>query len=203
MRSGFPFHRFRSTVRRTVRPLGQCLSSNRIDPCEAVGRRPPIPMGLALSIAGRCCDTEPSDWKIDVFSVLSRALWKHGRVHDISRVGRHCPFSWRRRRWRLRVIVTPRSVCSCWALLACSWEGASVPKGPRGEKRPADAVSRAIMVAKIAELAPGSTSERPLQETCLNGTDLPRSPAVLYWHCIYLHPLERSWARLPQPTRAQ
>ena len=25
-----------------------------------------------------------------------------------------------------------------------------MPKGPRGEKRPADAVSRAIMVAKIA-----------------------------------------------------
>ena len=28
--------------------------------------------------------------------------------------------------------------------------GRQMPKGPRGEKRPADAVSRAIMVAKIA-----------------------------------------------------
>lgn len=34
----------------------------------------------------------------------------------------------------------------------------SMPKGPRGEKRPADAVARAIMIAKIAT---GEIKEEP------------------------------------------
>lgn len=44
-----------------------------------------------------------------------------------------------------------------------SW-GLTVPKGPRGEKRPADAIGRAVMIGKIAtgeieeETAPSSAA---------------------------------------------
>lgn len=33
---------------------------------------------------------------------------------------------------------------------ALSYCGPEMPKGPRGEKRPADAIGRAVMIAKIA-----------------------------------------------------
>ena len=35
-------------------------------------------------------------------------------------------------------------------MISCHGSGVSMPKGPRGEKRPADMIGAAIMVAKIA-----------------------------------------------------
>src|SRR4051794_19602640 len=49
-----------------------------------------------------------------------------------------------------RVGGTYRLPLSLEGSSAFLWRGLSMPKGPRGEKRPADAVGRAVMVAKIA-----------------------------------------------------